>query len=147
MSVVSEIMSVKKVIVLKVETGPSVLDAVKLMLKHKIGSVVMVNRNNRPVGIVTERDILRKVSTTRRGLGKIKVKEIMSSPVVTIKPYDSIETASTAMAGKKIKRLVVIEQDGSMAGVISLTDITKKLARILTDEQSRFGNLKALLQS
>lgn len=142
MSVVSEIMSDKKVIVLKVETSPSVLDAVKLMLKHKISSIVMVNRNNRPVGIVTERDVLRKVSATRRGLGKIKVSEIMSSPVVTIKPYDSIETASTAMAGKKIKRLVVIEQDGSMAGVISLTDITKKLAKILADEQSRFGNLE-----
>ena len=147
MSVVSEIMSDKKVVFLNVETGPSVLDAVKLMLKHKIGSVVMVNRSNRPVGIVTERDVLRKISAISGELGEIKVKEIMSSPVVTIRPYDSIETASAAMAGKKIKRLVVIEQDGSMAGVISLTDITKKLARILTDEQNRFGNFKALLQS
>jgi CBS domain-containing protein len=147
LSAVSEIMSDNKVVILNVETGPSVLDAVKLMLKHKVGSVVMVNKNNRPVGIVTERDVLRKVSTTRRGLGKIKLKEIMSSPVVTIKPYDSIETASTAMAGKKIKRLVVVEQDGSMAGVLSLTDITRKLAKILADDQSRFGNLKALLQS
>ena len=66
---------------------------------------------------------------------------------MTIKPYDSIETAATAMAGKKIKRLVVVEQDGSMAGVLSLTDITKKLAKILADEQRRFGNLRALLQS
>jgi CBS domain-containing protein len=140
-------MSDNKVVILSVETGPSVLDAVKLMLEHKIGSVVMVNRNNRPVGIVTERDVLRLVSTTHGELGELKVKEIMSSPVVTVKPYDSIETASTAMAGKKIKRLVVVEQDGSMAGVLSLTDITKKLARILADEQRRFGNLRALLQS
>lgn len=147
MSTVSEIMSDNKVVILDVETGPSVLDAVKLMLEHKIGSVVMVNRNNRPVGIVTERDVLRLVSTTHSELGELKVKEIMSSPVVTIKPYDSIETASTAMAGKKIKRLVVVEQDGSMAGVLSLTDITKKLAKILADEQRRFGNLRALLQS
>ena len=140
-------MSDNKVVILDVETGPSVLDAVKLMLEHKIGSVVMVNRNNRPVGIVTERDVLRLVSTTHSELGELKVKEIMSSPVVTIKPYDSIETASTAMAGKKIKRLVVVEQNGSMAGVLSLTDITKKLAKILADEQRRFGNLRALLQS
>ena len=146
MSVVSEIMSDRKVVTLYVESGPSTLDATKLMLKHRIGSVVIVNKNNRPVGIVTERDVLRKVSTTRRMLGAIKVKEMMSSPVVTIKPYDSIETASSAMAGKKIKRLVVVEQDGSMAGVISLTDITKKLAKILTNEQNRSGNLKALLE-
>ena len=51
------------------------------------------------------------------------------------------------MAKMKIKRLVVIEQDGSMEGVISLTDITRKLAKILTDEQNRFGSLKALLDS
>ncbi|HEV8387288.1 MAG TPA: CBS domain-containing protein [Nitrososphaera sp.] len=146
MSVVSEIMSDRKVITLDVESDPSILDATKLMLKHRLGSVVIVNKNNRPVGIVTERDVLRKVSTNRRMLGAIKVKEIMSSPVVTIKPYDSIETASSAMAGKKIKRLVVVEQDGSMAGVISLTDITKKLAKILTNEQNRSGNLKALLE-
>ena len=146
MSVVSEIMSDRKVVTLYVESGPSTLDATKLMLKHRIGSVVIVNKNNRPVGIVTERDVLRKVSTTRRMLGAIRVKEIMSSPVVTIKPYDSIETASSAMAGKKIKRLVVVEQDGSMAGVISLTDITKKLAKIFTNEKNRSGNLKALLE-
>ena len=49
------------------------------------------------------------------------------------------------MAGRKIKRLVVVEQDGSMVGVISLTDITKKLAKIMADEENRYGKLKALL--
>ena len=146
MSVVSEIMSEKKIVALDAEGSPSILEAIKLMLKHRLGSVVMVNQSKRPIGIVTERDILRKVSMTQLKLGEINAAEIMSSPVVTIKPYDSIETAAAAMALKKIKRLVVVEQDGTMAGVISLTDITRKLAKILAAEQNRFGDLKALLE-
>lgn len=145
MSVVGEIMSEKSIVSLNVESNPSVLEATKLMLRNKIGSVVMVNKDNRPVGIVTERDILRKSSNTRSGLEEIEAKEIMSSPVTTVRPYDSIDTAAEAMARRKIKRLVVVEQDGSMAGIISLTDITKKLATILANEQNRYGNLKTLL--
>ena len=147
MSAVSEIMSAKKTVTLNADSDPTVLDATKLMLRNKLGSVVMVNKNNGPVRIVTERDVLRKVATSRKMLGDVKAKDIMSRPVITIKPYDSVEKADAVMAKMKIKRLVVIEQDGSMEGVISLTDITRKLAKILTDEQNRFGSLKALLDS
>ena len=145
MSVVGEIMSDKKIVSLDVGSNPTVLDAVKLMLRNKTGSVIMVGRRGEPVGILTERDILRKISEAGQPLAEIKAKEIMFSPVVTVKPYDSIETAAETMAGRKIKRLVVVEQDGSMVGVISLTDITKKLAKIMADEENRYGKLKALL--
>ena len=146
MSAVSEIMSERKIVSLDAASNPSLLDATKLMLKNRIGSVVLVNRDNRPVGIVTERDVLRKVSGSRRKLAEIKVREAMSSPVTTVRAFDSIDTAAEAMARKKIKRLVVVEQDGSMAGIVSLTDITRKLAKILTDEQNRYGKLKAILE-
>lgn len=146
MSAVSEIMSAKKIISLKAESDPSILDATRLMLRNKIGSIVMVNREDRPVGILTERDVLRKALTARKMLSEIKAKDVMSSPVITIKAFDSVEAAASVMTKKKIKRLVVLEQDGSMAGVISLSDITKKLAKILTDEHDRFSSLKILLE-
>lgn len=145
MSAVSEIMSSRKLVSVNQESRPSVLDVTKLMLKNKIGSVVIVNKDNRPVGIVTERDVLRKVSKARKLPADMKAKEIMSSPVISVKPYDSVETAAAVMASKKIKRLVVVEQDGSIAGLISLTDITRKLAKILSDEQSRYNGLKSAL--
>jgi CBS domain-containing protein len=147
MSAISEIMSERKIVSLDIASNPSVLDATKLMLKNKIGSVVLVNKDKRPVGIVTERDVLRTASTTRRKLAEIKVKEIMSSPVTTVRPFDSVDTAAEAMARKKIKRLVVVEQDGSMAGIVSLTDITRRLAKILADEQNRYGKLRAMLET
>jgi predicted transcriptional regulator len=70
----------------------------------------------------------------------------MSYPVVTIKTYDSIETAAAAvMAKNKIKRLVVLEQDGYLKGVLSVTDIAKKLGRILANDYKRYGHLKTIL--
>ncbi len=145
MSAVSEIMSPRDVIALKVASTPSALDAIKLMIKNKIGSVVVVDIDKKPIGIVTERDILKKAAALSKSPSDIAVQDIMSFPVVTIKAYDSIETAAAVMAKNKIKRLIVLEQDGSLAGVLSITDIARKLAKILAAEYSRYGYLKAVL--
>jgi hypothetical protein len=51
------------------------------------------------------------------------------------------------MAKNKVKRLVVLEQDGSMAGVLSVTDISRKLAKVLIDEYKHYCHVKALLDS
>lgn len=145
MSAVSEIMSPKDIVALRVESTPSALDAIKLMIKNKVGSVAVVDIDRKPIGIVTERDIIKKVTALSKSPKDIAVQDIMSFPVITIKAYDSIETAAAVMAKNKIKRLVVLEQDGSLAGVLSITDIARKLAKILTIEYSRYGYLKAIL--
>jgi CBS domain-containing protein len=146
MSAVSEIMSPKKLVVASIKRNSSALDVTKLMIKNRVGSVVLVDGGGKPVGIVTERDLLRKVSASSKPAKSIAAKSIMSSPVITIKSYDSIETAAAAMAENKIKRLVVLEDNGSCAGVLSATDIARKLARILADDYSRYGHLKAILE-
>lgn len=118
------------------------------MVKNKVGSVVVVDFDGKPVGIVTERDILKKVTASNKPPREIAVQDIMSYSVVTIKTYDSIETAAAAaavMAKNKIKRLVVLEQDGYLKGMLSVTDIAKKLARILANDYKRYGHLKTIL--
>jgi|SRR6059036_2108998 len=145
MSAVSEIMSPRKMVVTRIKRNPSALDISKLMIKNGVGSVVLVDGNGKPVGIVTERDLLKKVSASSKPAKSIAAKKIMSSPVITIKAIDSIETAAAVMARNKIKRLVVVEQDGSLAGVLSITDIARKLARILANDYSRYGHLKAIM--
>lgn len=145
MSAVSEIMSPKKLVVTSIKRSPSALDVSKLMIKNKVGSVVLVEDSGKPVGIVTERDLLKKVAASNKLAKSIAVKNIMSSPVITIKAYDSIETAAAAMAKNKIKRLVVLEDNGSCVGVLSATDIAKRLAKILADEYNRYGRMKAIL--
>lgn len=146
MSAVSEIMSPKKLVVASIKRNPSALDIAKLMVKNKVGSVVLVDAGGKPVGIVTERDLLKKISASNKPAKSIAVKSIMSSPVITIRAYDSIETSAVVMAKNRVKRLVVVEQDGSPAGVLSVTDITRKLARILADDYNRYGSMKAMLE-
>ena len=146
MSAVSEIMSQKGVVAVNINDNPSALDVAKLMAKHRIGSVVVVEGNNKkPVGIITERDIIKKVSAQNKSADQIAVSFIMSSPLIMVKSIDSIDTAAEAMAKNNIKRLVVLEQDGSMSGILSVSDIAKKLAKIVTDDYGRYRSLRNML--
>ncbi len=149
MSVVSEIMPKREVVTVDINDNPSVLDVAKLMAKHRIGSVVVVedsnNNNNNPIGIITERDIIKKVSAQNKLADQVAVRHIMSSPLIAVRSVDSIDTAAEAMAKNKVKRLVVLEQDGAMIGVLSVSDITKKLAKIMTDDYGRYRSLRNML--
>lgn len=143
MSAVSEIMT-KGAVTVKQESNPTALDIAQVMAKSRTGSVI-ITRAGKPSGIITERDLLKKVSAKDKKPAEIPALQIMSSPVIAVKAYDSVDTAAALMAEKKIKRLAVLEEDGSLAGVISATDIAKKLARILADDYNRYGSLKAVL--
>ena len=146
MSVVSEIMSKREVVTVDINDNPTVLDVAKLMAKHRIGSVVVVEySNNKPIGIITERDIIKKVSAQNKVADQVAVRHIMSSPLIAVKSIDSIDTAAEAMAKNKVKRLVVLEQDGTIIGVLSVSDIAKKLAKILTEDYSRYRSLRNML--
>jgi CBS domain-containing protein len=146
-SAVSEIMPKREVVTVDINDNPSVLDVAKLMAKHRIGSVVVVedNNNNNPIGIITERDIIKKVSAQNKVADQVAVRHIMSSPLIAVRSVDSIDTAAEAMAKNKVKRLVVLEQDGAMIGVLSVSDITKKLAKIMTDDYGRYRSLRNML--
>lgn len=148
-SVVSEIMPQKKVVVtVDIADNPSALDVAKLMAKHRIGSIVVTEGNNKnPVGLVTERDIIKKVTAQNKSADQVAVRHIMSSPVITVQSIDSIDTAAGTIAENRIKRLVVLEQDGSMVGILSVSDIAKKLAKILTEDYSRYRSLRNLLET
>ena len=149
MSVVSEIMPKREVVTVDINDNPSVLDVAKLMTKHRIGSVVVVedSSNNKPIGIITERDIIKKVSAQNKVADQVAVRHIMSSPLIAVKSIDSIDTAAEAMAKNKVKRLVVLEQDGTMIGVLSVSDIAKKLARIMTNDYGRYRSLRNMLDT
>jgi CBS domain-containing protein len=148
-SVVSEIIPQERVVVtVDINDNPSALDVAKLMAKHRIGSIVVIEGNNKkPVGIVTERDIIKKVSVQNKSADQVAIRHIMSSPLITVKSIDSIDTAAETIAENKVKRLVVLEHDGSMVGILSVSDIAKKLAKILTEDYNRYRSLRNLLDT
>ena len=106
-----------------VRTDDSVHAAVLKMNKFQIGSVIVTN-NGRAVGIITERNILERVVEPRLDPGTIWAKDIMSSPLVTVDPNDTVEEAAKIMAQKRIKKLPVVDGD-KVVGVISTSDIVR----------------------
>jgi CBS domain-containing protein len=147
MSVVSELMSKKNVVSIYSNSEITAFDISKLMVKNKVGSVLVINHSNFPIGIVTERDIIKKVCVTNTLPNEMKVDKIMSSPVITIMSYDSIETAAQKMTNYKIKRLPVLEEDQQIVSILSLSDITRHLSKILVDDYKRFRFLKSMFDS
>jgi CBS domain-containing protein len=112
---------VKKVITIDEKT--SVKEAANIMNQLEIGSVI-ITRKGKPLGIITERDILKRIVYEGRNAKKTTVKEIMSSPLVVISPDTDLEEAACLMFEKKIKKLPVTEQN-RLVGLISLTDIAR----------------------
>ena len=147
MSAVSELMSKKNVVSIQSNSEITALDISKLMVKNKVGSVLVLDSSNVPIGIITERDIIKKVCVTNTLPNEMKADKIMSSPVITIMSYDSIETAAQKMINYKIKRLPVLEENQQIASMLSLTDITKHLSKILVDDYKRFRFLKSIFES
>ena len=103
----------------------------KLMYENDIGSIVIVKRTvddaNKPVGIITERDIVRQIGLSELFIVQAPIRQIMSTPLVTIGPNNPIRDAIEIMQVKKIRRLVVIDDREKMVGIITIKDVLKKM--------------------
>ena len=86
-----------------------------------IGSVV-ITKEGKPVGIVTDRDIAVKVKMWNRRPSELKAKEIMSSPLITVKQEVPVEEACELLTANDIRRLPVIEDD-KLVGIMSVRNI------------------------
>ena len=93
----------------------------------------MVIKDGNPIGLVTERDLARKVSTTDRKSSDVQLSEIMSMKFRGVEPMTPIEDAIQKMINNKIRRVLVIE-DGKLVGIITETDLAKHLrSKLLID--------------
>ena len=101
-----------------------VLEAAKLMVQKARGSV-LATASGKPVGILTERDILKKVVAKSMDPAKTKVKEVMTSPPVTIDYGRPLREAIDLMVRKGLRRMLVT-QDGEIVGIFTMRDIVKQ---------------------
>ena len=109
--------------VITVEAKATVKTAVELMNKHEIGCLIVVEKE-KPIGIMTERDILKRVIPKAKDTGKIKVSKVMSKPLLAGKPEMDISKAVEIMFKQKIKKLPVVER-GHLVGLVTLTDLIR----------------------
>jgi len=107
--------------VITIETSALVMDAVKIMNQHMIGCLV-VNKNGSPVGMVTERDLLKRLLAESKNPEKTRIQEIMSKPLIVAKPDMEIEEVIKFMFDRKIKKIPIVE-DGKLLGLVTFTDL------------------------
>ncbi|MGN6349161.1 MAG: CBS domain-containing protein [Candidatus Nitrosocosmicus sp.] len=146
MSSVSEIMSFNNPYTVNAFSNKTAIDVASIMTSKRISSVIVIDKENRPLGIITERDMVERVCLKNLNAKDVLVEDIMSSPLITIMAYDSVDTASRIMISNKIKRLAVLEADGRINGMISVTDINKHLSKILLNDYNRYRSLKKMLE-
>jgi signal-transduction protein with cAMP-binding, CBS, and nucleotidyltransferase domain len=138
-------MSSENTVTITSESGNTARDVAEIMVKKMISSVIVIDKKTQPVGIITEKDLVRRVCLKDISASRFAVEEIMSSPLITIMAYDSVDTASRIMTQNQIKHLVVLEEDNRICGLLSVTDITKHLAKILLNDYNRYRSLKSLI--
>lgn len=107
----------------------SILEVVKKMNKFDIGSIVIV-QGDRPVGIITERDVLRKIVEPCLDPMAVSVKEVMSTPLITVDEAVGVEEAARLMARRRVKRLPVI-QEGRLVGIVTTTDLVRGVPSLM----------------
>ncbi len=112
--------------VLTIDASKTVGEAAALMEQNDVGDLVVMD-NNLPVGIVTERDFVRRVLAVGK-TPDIRISEIMSSPLRVIDPEAPIKEAARRMVSKGIRRLVVIK-DNKLVGIVTTTDFAKHLSK------------------
>jgi CBS domain-containing protein len=111
-----------------IDQEQNIFDASKIMIENNVGSVVIINHNeNRnPVGIVTERDVVRIVSTFSLADLEVPVRKLMSYPLITLSHNASVLDAMKLMYERKIRRVIVLDER-TLIGIVTEHDIFKLL--------------------
>ena len=128
MSVDTKVKSIVVELVHKIRPEASAQEAAALMVEKDIGCLV-VSGNEGPVGLVTERNILRKLAAVRGDPSRVRVREIMSAPLISVSMDTSIGDTAKKMIDYHIKRLVVMGEDGTFLGLVTMTDIVRWMAK------------------
>jgi CBS domain-containing protein len=128
------------------DAGASVRDAAELMLRNRVGSVVVTNGGT-PAGIATEADLLRAGYVTDDPFSAVPLRKAMSSPLATIQPTKTLRVATDRMRSEGVKKLVVV--DGmTPVGIVTTGDVVDNYAGIrrevrdLVSDADRWSNRK-----
>lgn len=142
MAKVSDLLSGKGPQVHAIGPDEPVLAAIQMMADKSVGAL-LVMRGAELAGIVSERDYARKVILRGRSSAETAVWEIMSSPVTTVAPGDSVSTCMMLMTERKIRHLPVLEA-GKVVGVLSIGDLVKA---VIEEQQQEIAQLQRYIVS
>jgi len=115
--------------VVTIEESKTAKDAGEVMKKKRKGCLI-ITKNKKPIGLISDSDLIKRVIATNMKASQVKLSKIMSKPLVTVKPGDDILIAVRKMRKSNIHRLPVVE-NGKIVGLVSLSDIAKTSPEML----------------
>jgi CBS domain-containing protein len=113
--------------VMEIDLNSNAKECAKAMAKRGVSCAVITQRGN-AVGIVTERDLVSKVMADALDPKGVLVRDIMSTPLITVTPDAPMTGAAELMAQYRVRRLVVVDREGALVGIITTGDIARSLA-------------------
>jgi len=124
MSLISDVLSRKGATVLSINSSASVYDAIATMSDANIGAIV-IEEDGKAAGIFTERDYMRKIVLKGRSSRETRVRDVMSSPLITVPPSESTDVGMETMTECRCRHLIVMDAEENMVGIVSLGDLVK----------------------
>jgi CBS domain-containing protein len=129
-----------------IEESASVQEAANRMKDKNISSLVVVDEIGRPLGLITERDLVRKVCIRDVSTSKLIIKEIMSSPLITIDSNSSASEAADMMLRNNVRHLLVVDSKSSESldkpiGIVTPLDFTKSEGYAGSDDNDTIEKL------
>lgn len=116
--------------------GESVEKVAKLMKAQRLGSIIVTDKEDRPIGVITERDLVTRVLSENKLPSDLKAKEVMSSPLVTIKPDETLSNVARQMSRLNMRRFGVVYK-GELVGVVSSKDVLAITPELLDTIQEK----------
>ena len=120
---IESILATKSSNVFTVGPDQSLKEAVDLLAEHNIGALIVVDEPGRPIGIISERDIIREAARIEAVLGQT-VSRVMTKDLITASPEDDLETVLQTMTAKRFRHLPIMDLE-RLIGVISIGDVVK----------------------
>ena len=142
MSTVSEVLREKGTRVYAIDPHATVFDAIAQMVRCGVGALIVIEDDS-VLGILTERDYLRKVAIEGRTSRTTLVHEIMTSPVVAVRPSDDLNDCMALMTERRVRHLPVID-GGRLIGLVSIGDLVK---RKVAEQQGEIERLVDYIQT
>ena len=131
-----------------VAESASIQDTARIMNDKKVSSLVILDEDNNPVGLVTERDLVRKVCINDLPTNRVTNKEIMSSPLITIDSESSATTATDLMLKNNVRHLLVIDNESKdnnqPIGIVTPLDLVRY--EEFTRDEGRKDALEMILE-
>lgn len=142
MSTVRQVLAGKGAAIYAIGPEAAVLEAIRAMAEHRVGAL-LVMQGTELVGVVSERDYARKVILLGRSSSDTPVHTIMSSPVITVSPDDSVSHCMQLMTDRHVRHLPAVEA-GRVIGMVSIGDLVKA---VIAEQRAQIEQLENYIRS